>query len=45
MKKIKTAMGGFMEATIGGIPCVLISGRWVRISDHMPYDEAKRKGL
>lgn len=43
MLKAKIAFGGFIEAKIGGIDCVLLNGRWVRSIDHVPYDKLKIK--
>jgi hypothetical protein len=44
MKKHKTT-NDILVNRFGGTLCVLINGRWVRSTDHLPYDEAKRKGL
>ena len=41
--EIKKVLGGFLEAKIGGMLCVLINGRWVRVTDHTPYDKVKLK--
>jgi len=44
MKKRKTT-NNIMVCFFGGKLHALINGRWVRSSDHTPYDEAKRKGI
>ena len=41
--EIRKVLGGFLEAKMGGVLCVLINGRWVRATDHMPFDKVKLK--